>query len=163
MSRTFPPKVAMWSRPFDFIARLDWFALYVATTAVLFFAIYPLLFFEPTISHPPLGTNRPLALGDELTTILLLEAFLLVWLWLEMPKRRKAETALKKLHSVQRAISSASGRIASLNSEELEQGLRNELYAIGEMLQVDQISWLPQCRDGAPYARMQTSKVSEDI
>ncbi len=153
----------MWSRPFDFIARLDWFALYVATTAVLFFAIYPLLFFEPTISHPPLGTNRPLALGDELTTILLLEAFLLVWLWLEMPKRRKAETALKKLHSVQRAISSASGRIASLNSAELEPGLQRELSAMREMLNVDQVFWFQQGNDGTRYERVQTSKRGEEL
>src|SRR6266404_9068310 len=120
MIRSIPHKLTPWLRPFQLFARLDWFALYVATAAVLFFALYPLLFVEPASSHWPLGASRPLPLGDELTAILSLEAFLLVWLWLEMPRRRKAETALKKLHSVQRAISSASGRIASLSSEELE-------------------------------------------
>jgi PAS domain S-box-containing protein len=152
----------MWSRPFHFIARLDWFALYVATTAVLFFAIYPLLFFEQASSRWPLGISK-LALGDELNTILLLEAFLLVWLWLEMPRRRKAETALKKLHSVQRAISSASGRIASLNSEELGPGLQRELSAIREMLSVDQVFWFQQDNDGTMYERVQTSKRSEEL
>jgi len=153
----------MWSRPFHFISRLDWFALYLATTVVLFFAIYPLLFFEPASSRWPLGNSKPLALGDQLNTILLLEAFLLVWLWLEMPRRRKAETALKKLHSVQRAISSASGRIASLNSEELGPGLQRELSAIREMLSVDQVFWFQQDNDGTMYERVQTSKRSEEL
>ena len=86
---------------------------------------------------------------------------MLVWLWLEMPRRRKAETALKRLHSVQRAISSASGRIASLNSEELEPGLQRELCAIREMLNVDQVFWFQQGRDG--YDRVQTSKRIEEL
>ncbi len=153
----------MWSRPFHFIARFDWFALYVATAAVLFFAIYPLLFFEPAISHRTLANSRPLTPGDELITILLVEAFLLVWLWLEMPRRRKVETALKKLHSVQRAISNASGRIASLNSEDLEPGLQRELCAMREMLNVDQVFWFQQCNDGNRYERVQTSKRSEEL
>jgi PAS domain S-box-containing protein len=128
----------------------------------LFFAIYPLLFFEPASSHWPFSLSKPFAISDELTTILLLEAFLLVWLWLEMPRRRKAETALKKLHSVQRAISSASGRIASLNSEGLEPGLQRELCAIREMLNVDQVFWFQQGNDGTKYERVQTSKRSEE-
>src|SRR5258708_6978647 len=163
MSRSVGPRFALRSRPFVWFAQFDWFVLYVATAAVLFFAFYPLLFLGPSPNRWSLETTRSIPLGDALTIILSLEAFLLIWLWLEMPRRRKAENALKKMHSVQRAISRASGRIVSLKSEELEQGLRNELYAIGEMLQVDQISWFPQCRDGAPYARMQTSKVSEEI
>src|SRR5258708_26405583 len=163
MSRSVGPRLGLRSRPFLWLAGFDWFVLYVVTAAVLFFAFYPLLLFAPSPDRWSLGSTGSIPFGDALTIILSLEAFLLIWLWLEMPRRRKAETALKKMHSVQRAISRASGRIVSLKSEELEQGLRNELYAIGEMLQVDQISWLPQCRDGAPYARMQTSKVSEDI
>ena len=163
MSRTLPNKLASWSRPLQLFARLDWFALYVATAAVLFFAVYPLLFLEPASSHWPFSASRRLPLEDELPTILLLEAFLLLWLWLEMPRRRKAETALKKLHSVQRAISRASGRIASLSSEELELGLQRELCAVREMLSVDQIFWFQQGRDGAGYERAQTSKRSEDL
>ena len=163
MSRSVDPRFALRSRPFLWIEQFDWFVLYVATAAVLFFAFYPLLFLGPSPNRWSLGTTRSIPLGDALTIILSLEAFLLIWLWLEMPRRRKAESALKKMHSVQRAISRASGRIVSLKSEELEQGLRNELYAIGEMLEVDQISWFQQCKDGAPYARMQTSKVSEEI
>src|SRR5260370_35112885 len=161
MSRTLPNKLASWSRPLQLFARLDWFTLYVATAAVLFFAAYPLLFLEPATSRWPFTAIRPASLGDELTTILLLEAFLLVWLWLEMPRRRKAETALKKLHSVQRAISSASGRIASLSSEELEPGLQRELCAIRQMLNVDQVFWLQHGRDG--YDRVQTSKRIEEL
>jgi PAS domain S-box-containing protein len=162
MSRTLPNKLASWSRPLQLFARLDWFTLYVATAAVLFFAAYPLLFLEPATSRWPFTAIRRPSLGDELTTILLLEAFLLVWLWLEMPRRRKAETALKKLHSVQRAISSASGRIASLSSEELEPGLQRELCAIRQMLNVDQVFWFQQCNDGTKYERMQTSRCSEE-
>jgi PAS domain S-box-containing protein len=161
MSRSFTHKLTPWSRPFHLFARLDWFALYVATAAVLFFALYPILFVESASSHSPLGASRPVPLGNELTAILSLEAFLLVWLWLEMPRRRKAETALKRLHSVQRAISSASGRIASLNSEELEPGLQRELCAIREMLNVDQVFWFQQGRDG--YDRVQTSKRIEEL
>jgi PAS domain S-box-containing protein len=161
MSRSFTHKLTPWSRPFHLFARLDWFALYVATAAVLFFALYPILFVESASSHLPLGASRPVPLGNELTAILSLEAFLLVWLWLEMPRRRKAETALKRLHSVQRAISSASGRIASLNSEELEPGLQRELCAMREMLNVDQVFWFQQGRDG--YDRVQTSKRIEEL
>jgi PAS domain S-box-containing protein len=145
------------------LAQFDWFVLYVVTAAVLFFVFYPLLFLGTSPNRWSLGTTRSISLGDALTIILSLEAFLLIWLWLEMPRRRKAETALKKMHSVQRAISRASGRIVSLKSEELEEGLQKELYAIGEMLEVDQISWFQQFRDGAPYVHMQTSKVSEEI
>src|SRR5438445_5035740 len=163
MSRPVGQRVALRSRPFVWVAQFDWFALYVATATVLFFAFYPLLFFGPSSDHWSLGTRTSIPLSDALTIILSLEAFLLVWLWLEMPRRQKAETALKKMHSVQRAISRASGRIVSLKSEELEQGLRNELYAIGEMLQVDQISWFQQCGDGTAHARMETSKVGEEI
>src|SRR6266481_2775565 len=163
MSRSVGPRLGLRSRPFLWIAQFDWFVLYGVTAAVLFFAFYPLLFLGASPDRWSLGTARSIPLGDALTIILSLEAFLLIWLWLEMPRRRKAESALKKMHSVQRAISRASGRIVSLKSEELEQGLQNELYAIGEMLEVDQISWLQQCRDGAPYARMQTSKVSKEI
>src|SRR6266478_4938143 len=163
MSRSFTHKLAPWSRPFYLFARLDWFALYVATAGVLFFALYPILFVESASSHLPLGASRPVPLGNELTAILSLEAFLLVWLWLEMPRRRKAETALKKLHSVQRAISSASGRIASLSSEELEPGLQRELCAIREMLNVDQVFWFQQGKGGARYERVQTSKRCEEL
>src|SRR6201981_875393 len=162
MSRSFTHKLSPWPRPFHLFARLDWFALYVATAAALFFALYPILFVESASSHLPPGASRPVPLGNELTAILSLEAFLLVWLWLEMPRRRKAETALKRLHSVQRAISSASGRIASLNSEELELGLQRELCAIREMLNVDQVFWFQQGNDGTKYERVQTSKCSEE-
>jgi PAS domain S-box-containing protein len=163
MSRSVGPRLALRSRSLLWFAQFDWFVLYVATAAVVFFAFYPLLFFGSSPNRWSLGTTKSIPLGDLLTVILSLEAFLLIWLWLEMPRRRKAETVLKKMHSVQRAISRASGRIVSLKSEELQEGLQNELCAIGEMLEVDRISWFQQCRDGAPYARMQTSKVGEEI
>jgi PAS domain S-box-containing protein len=163
MFRSFPHRLAPLARPLQFIARLDWFALYIVTAAVLLFAIYPLLFFEPASRHWPFRVSKTLPLGDELTLILCLEAFLLVWLWLEMPRRRKAETALKRLHSTQRAIASASGRIASLSSEELEPGLQRELRAMREMLNVDQIFWFQQGRDGITYERVQTSQRSEEV
>ncbi len=163
MSRPVGQRVALRSRPFVWVARFDWFALYVTTAAVLFFAFYPLLFFGPSSNHWFLGTRTSIPLSDALTIILSLEAFLLVWLWLEMPRRQKAETALKRMHSVQRAISRASGRIVSMKSEELEQGLQSELGAIREMLNVDHVSWFQRSKDGIPCARMQTSEIGEEL
>src|SRR5216683_3128241 len=116
MSRSVGPRLGLWSRPFLWLAQFDWFVLYVVTAAVLFFAFYPLLFFATSPDRWSLGSTRSIPLGDALTIILSLEAFLLIWLWLEMPRRRKAETALKKMHSVQRAISRASGRIVCWKS-----------------------------------------------
>jgi PAS domain S-box-containing protein len=148
------PRSSVWFAPFD------WFALYVTTAAILFFAFYPLLFFGSSSNHQLVGISRFIPQGDALLIILLLEAFLLVWLCLRTPTR---QTALKKMHLIQRAISRASGRILSMKNEELEEGLQDELCAIGEMLEVDQISWFQRSRDGAHPVRMQTSKLSEDI
>src|SRR5258707_2903764 len=156
MSRSVGPRLGLWSRPFLWLAQFDWFVLYVVTAAVLFFAFYPLLFLGASPDRWSLGSTRSIPFGDALTIILSLEAFLLIWLWLEMPRKRKAESALKKMHSVHRAISPASGRIVSLKSEVLEEGLQSELYVSCDMLEVDRISWLQQCTDRAPYARMQT-------
>src|SRR5438552_4176954 len=95
-------------RSLSSIGRLDRLALYVTTAVVLFFAVYPILFFGERSSFWPFGASRRVTLNDFLTIILSLEAFLVVWLWLEMPRRHKAESALRKIHSVQRAISQAS-------------------------------------------------------
>ena len=144
-------------------SRLDRFALYVTTTAVLFFAVYPFLFFDERSSLWFFGASRQLTLNDFLTVVLSLEAFLVVWLWLEMPRRHKAESTLLKIHSVQRAISQASGRIVSMKRDELEQGLQRELGAIREMLNVDRVSWFQQSKDGTKYIRMQTSSALDTL
>src|SRR6266566_8359233 len=96
--------------PIPLVGRFDRFALYATTTAVLFFAVYPFLFFGERSSLWFFGVGRRITLNDFLTIMLSLEAFLLFWLWREMPRRHKAESSLKKINSVQRAISQASGR-----------------------------------------------------
>lgn len=157
MFRSVPQRTVPQSRLFPAFMRLDRFAFYAMTAAVLFFAIYPLLFFGSASNRWSIGANKSIPLNDSLTIILSLEAFLLVWLWLEMPRRQKAENALKRMHAVQRAISNASGRIVSLSSDELEQGLQTELCAIREMLGVDRASWFQQSKAGSQYSCVQTS------
>src|SRR5258708_11006367 len=98
MSRSVGPRLGLRSRPFLWLAQFDWFVLYVVTAAVLFFAFYPLLFFGPSPDRWSLGRTRSIPLGDALTIILSLEAFLLIWLGLERARRRKAVTALKRRH-----------------------------------------------------------------
>src|SRR5258708_24849870 len=138
MSRLVGPRLGLRSRPFLWLAQFDWFVLYVVTAAVLFFAFYPLLFLGASPDRWSLGSTRSIPLGDALTIILSLEAFLLIWLWLEMPRRRKAGSALKKMRSVQRAISRPFERIVTLKRQTLETCLRKELYALGRMLEACQ-------------------------
>src|SRR5438552_8990816 len=99
--------------PIALVGRFDRFALYATTTAVLFFAVYPSLFLGERSSLWFFGAGRRITLNDFLTIMLSLEAFLLVWLWREMPRRHKAQSSLKKTHSVQRAIPQATGIIAN--------------------------------------------------
>src|SRR5437867_10953057 len=95
--------------PIPMVGRFDRFALYATTAAVLFFAVYPFLFLGERSSLWFFGTGRRITLNDFLTIMLSLEAFLLVWLWREMPRRHKAESSLKKNYSGQRASSQPSG------------------------------------------------------
>ncbi|HEY6126869.1 MAG TPA: PAS domain S-box protein [Candidatus Acidoferrum sp.] len=157
MFRFVPQRAVLQSRLFPAFMRFDRFGFYALTAAVLFFAIYPLLFFGSASNRWLLGADKSIPLNDSLTIILSLEAFSLVWLWLEMPRRRKAENALKKMHTVQRAISNASGRIVSLSSDDLERGLQTELCAIREMLGVDRASWFQRSKDGSQYTCVQAS------
>jgi PAS domain S-box-containing protein len=143
--------------PIPMVGRFDRFALYATTIAVLFFAAYPFLFLAERSSIWFFGAGRRITLNDFLTIMLSLEAFLLVWLWREMPRRHKAESSLKKINSVQRAISQASGRIVNMTREELEQGLQRELCAIREMLNVDRVSWFQQSNYETKYVRLHTS------
>jgi len=157
MTHSIPREGTPRPRSLSSIGRLDRLALYVTTAVVLFFAVYPILFFGERSSFWPFGASRRVTLNDFLTIILSLEAFLVVWLWLEMPRRHKAESALRKIHSVQRAISQASGRIVNMSREELEQGLQRELCAIREMLNVDRASWFQQSDDETKYVRVHAS------
>ncbi len=162
MLRPIPLRAASRSRLFPSPANFDSFALYAATTVVLLFAAYRLLSLEEVSSAVPFGVRRPLTLIDSLTIVLSLEGLLLVWLWVEMPRRRKAEIALKRMHGVQQAISKASGRIVAMKPEELEEGLQREMSAVREMLGVDRVSWLQQREDGSQSVRMQTLRSRKD-
>jgi PAS domain S-box-containing protein len=149
--------------PIPMVGRFDRFALYATTAVVLFFAVYPFLFFRERSSLSVFGAGRRMTLDDFLTIMLSLEAFLVFWLWREMPRRHKAESSLKKIHSLQRAISEASGRIVSMKREELEQGLQRELCAIREMLRIDRASWFQQTEDGTKFIRMQSSSAADAL
>src|SRR5439155_11795918 len=149
--------------PVPIVGRLDRFAVYATATAVLFLAVYPFLFFGERSSLWVFGAGKRMTVDDFLTIMLSLEAFLVVWLWRERPRRHKAETSLKKLHSVQRAISEASGRIVRMKREELEQGLQSELCAIREMLRIDRVSWFQQSEDGTNFIRMQSSSAADAL
>src|SRR4030095_2286475 len=165
MLRPIPLRAASRSRLFPSPANFDSFALYAATTVVLLFAAYRLLSLEEVSSAVPFGVRRPLTLVDSLTIVLSLEGLLLVWLWVEMPRRRKAEIALKRMHGVQQAISKASGRIVAMKPEELEEGLQREMSAVREMLGVDRVSWLQtrkQRKDAPQSVRMQTLRSRKD-
>src|SRR5258707_3635808 len=99
MSRSVGPRLGLWSRPFLWLAQFDWFLLYVVTAAVLFFSFYSLLFFAPSPDRWSLGGTRSIPFGDALTIILSLEAFFLIWLWLEKPASGQTRNALKKMQS----------------------------------------------------------------
>ena len=167
MSRSNPLRIA--SRPGLFLSltRLDWFALYLATASVLLFALSMLM------SSPQSGTmltelqqlswlhagSRQVALNRVLLIFLALELLLLVWLWLEFPRRRRAEGVLRKIHSLQRAIARTSARIVTMQPEQLETGLHHELSGIREMLGVDRICWYQQAADSRRFVRLQSASV----
>jgi PAS domain S-box-containing protein len=169
MSRANPLRIVSKPSLFLSLTRLDWFALYLATASVLLFAVSMLM-----------GSPRNMALNaqaqawlhsrnpDALLNLVLLlflgfEAFLLLWLWLEFPRRRRTENALRKIHSLQRAIARCSARIVSMAPAELEQGLHTELSRIREMLGVDRICWYQQSEDGSRFVKQQTASVHESL
>ena len=167
MSRSNPLRIA--SRPGLFLSltRLDWFALYLATASVLLFALSMLM------SSPQSGSlqadlqqlswlhagSRQVALNRVLLVFLALELLLLLWLWLEFPRRRRTEGALRKIHSLQRAIARSSARIVTMQPEQIGVGLHNELNGIREMLGVDRICWYQQAPDGKRFVRLQSASI----
>src|SRR5262245_37075425 len=82
---------------------------------------------------------REMTVDTVLLIFLGLEILLLVWLWMEFPKRRRTENALRKIHSLQRAIARSSARIVSMASGEIASGLHSELGEMRELLGVDRI------------------------
>jgi PAS domain S-box-containing protein len=171
MSRSNPLRIA--SRPGLFLSltRLDWFALYLATASVLLFALSMLM------SSPQGGSvltdlqqlswlnagSRQIALNRVLLIFLAVELLLLLWLWLEFPRRRRAESALRKIHSLQRAIARSSARIVTMQPEQIGMGLHNELSGIREMLGVDRICWYQQAPDGKRFVRLQSASALPDL
>lgn len=170
MSRSNPLRVI--SRPGLFLSltRLDWFALYLATLSVLLFGVSMMMSSQPGESmlhkaHVKLwhGNTGEGLVSWLLLVFLALEVVLVFWLWLEFPKRRRAETALRKMHSLQRAIARSSARIVSMTPEELEEGLHQELDGIREMLGIDRICWYQQTADGNRFTRLQTASAGIDV
>src|ERR1700747_3418040 len=99
MARSNPLRIV--SRPGLFLSltRLDWFALHLATASVLLFAASMLMTRSNSNSvvttlrkaewlHPGF---REMTVDTMLLVFLVLEVLLLVWLWLEFPRRRRAE------------------------------------------------------------------------
>jgi len=171
MARSNPPRIV--SRPGLFLSltRLDWFALYLATASVLLFAAAMLMtrpngnsVIAALRNAQWLHTSiREMTVDTTLLIFLVLEALLLVWLWLEFPRRRRAEDALRKINSLQRAIARASARIVTMTSSEIAVGLHAELSSIREMLGVDRICWYQQCPDGQCFTRLQTASASKRV
>jgi PAS domain S-box-containing protein len=171
MARSNPPRIV--SRPGLFLSltRLDWFALYLATASVLLFAAAMLMtrpngnsVIAALRNAQWLHTSiREMTVDTTLLIFLVLEALLLVWLWLEFPRRRRAEDALRKINSLQRAIARASARIVTMTSNEIAVGLHAELSSIREMLGVDRICWYQQCPDGQCFTRLQTASASKSV
>jgi PAS domain S-box-containing protein len=159
------------SRPslFFSLTRIDWFALCLATASVLLFATTMLIALpapQSASSSPSLESidahNREVILNRSLVIFLALETLLLLWLWVEFPRRRRTETALRKIHSLQRAIASSSARMVSMKPEEVEAGLHAELSGIRDMLGVDRICWFQQSQDGLRFLALQTSSAEQD-
>jgi PAS domain S-box len=160
------------SRPGRFLSltRLDWFALFLSTASVMLFATSML------ISTPRSGSLitalknaswlhsgiREMTVDTVLLFFLALEALLLLWLWLEFPRRRRTENALRKINSLQRAIARSSARIVSMTCAEIVAGLHTELGGIRQMLGVDRICWYLQCPSGACFTRLQTAGSSPE-
>jgi len=161
------------SRPgaFLFMTRLDWFALFLSTASVLLFAASMLISTSRSRSVITSLRNaswlhtsiREMTVDTVLLIFLALEVFLLVWLWMEFPSRRRTENALRKISSLQRAIARTSARIVSMPSTEIAGGLHAELGGIREMLGVDRICWYQQSLDGGHFMRLQTASSSPDI
>ena len=161
------------SRPGKFLSltRLDWFALFLSTASVMLFAVSML------ISAPRGGpgitslrsaqwlhtTIREMTVDTVLMVFLAFEALLLLWLWVEFPRRRRTENALRKINSLQRAIARSSARIVGMNSTEIGEGLHAELSGIRAMLGVDCICWYQQTPDGARFLRQQTASSAPDV
>ena len=167
MARSNPLRIV--SRPGLFLSltRLDWFALYLATASVLLFGI-SLVMSSPHSGISQMqswlsGQNREALLNLLLLIFLGVMAFILLWLWSEFPRRRRTENALRKIHSLQRAIARASARIVTMTPSEMEQGLHTELSGIREMLGVDRICWYQQTEDGTRFVRLQTASVAPNV
>jgi PAS domain S-box-containing protein len=154
MARSIPLRVVLRPRLSPSLEHLDWFALYLATAGLLFFAVAP---FMPLPSHWFLGMDKSVVLNNTLVLLLCFEALLLAWLWLELPRRRRIEACLKKNQAIQYAISRASERIGSLNPEALDEAFQRELAVVRDLLQVDQVSWFEKSRDGSDYLPLRTS------
>jgi len=107
------------------------------------------------------GSYQGILLNLLLLFFLGFELFLLAWLWLEFPRRRRTENALRKIHSLQRAIARSSARIVSMAPAEMDEGLHSELNTIREMLGVDRICWYQQSADGARFVRLQTAAMGD--
>jgi len=156
MSRSVPLRAAIRGRVFPSHASVDWFTLTTVTALVFFFALFP--FFIPRNSPQQWAFKwfQHISLNDSVTILLSLEAFLLIWVWLEMPRRRRAESALGRMYSIQRAISKASARIVAMKVGQLDQGLDQELRALRAMLGVDRISCFQLSEDGMRCLRVHT-------
>jgi PAS domain S-box-containing protein len=157
MSPSVPLRATLRGRVFPSPVNVDWFALTTVTAMVLFFALYPLFIARNSPRHWTFKLYGHISLNDSLTILLSLEAFLLIWVWLEMPRRRRAESALRRMYSIQRAISQASGRIVSMKTERLDQGLDQELRALREVLGVDRVSCFQVNEDGMRCLRVHAS------
>jgi PAS domain S-box-containing protein len=171
MRRLNPLRFASRSGKFVSLTRLDWFALFLSTASVLLFAASML------ISTPRSGSVitslknaswlhtsiRDMTVDTVLLIFLVLEVLLLLWLWVEFPRRRRTEDALRKINSLQRAIARSSARIVSLTSTEIVAGLHSELSSIREMLGVDRICWYQQSPDGGRFMRLQTASSAPNV
>lgn len=171
MSALKPVRFAARRRMFLSLTRLDWFALFLSTASVLLFGV-SMLVPTPRVNSAVTtlrnakwlhASIRELTVDDVLLIFLALEVLLLVWLWTEFPRRRRAEHALRKIHSLQRAIAHSSGRIVSLAPAELAEGLHSELSTIREMLGVDCICWYQQSPDGSRFRCLHSASTTPDV
>jgi len=171
MSRLNPLRFV--SRPGAFLSLtgLDWFALFLSTASVLLFAASMLISGPRSASVIKALKNaswlhtsiRGMTVDTVLLFFLVLEVLLLLWLWMEFPRRRRAENALRKINSLQRTIARSSARIVSMTSTEIVDGLQAELRGIREMLGVDRICWYQQGPEAARFTRLQTASSSPEV
>src|SRR5262245_51500684 len=101
MAHSNPLRIVSRPRLFLSLTGLDWFALYLATASVLLFGTSMLTRSDGNSGvatlrkaewlHPGF---REMTVDTMLLVFLVLEVLLLVWLWLEFPRRRRAEDAL---------------------------------------------------------------------